>query len=235
MRMRNWIGLLGLTLVLAGCSGGPKGGPPPGFGFGDEDRDGPPQPRTQLFISPSGQPFRAPGDKPYPVAAWFAEADANHDGRLTRDEFRADADRWFKALDVDSDGQISMPEVTRWEEELVPEITRSGLGMTGASARGGRGGGAGGGTRLQGAGAYSLINEPHPIRGADADFSFGVSKAEWRAASDRRFALLDVDGDGVLLLTDLRPTPVQSMGAGRGGKSPAGKGPGGGGPPKRPR
>src|SRR6185437_5313915 len=28
--------------------------------------------RMQTFIAPSGEPFRRPGDEPYPVAAWFA-------------------------------------------------------------------------------------------------------------------------------------------------------------------
>lgn len=217
MRIRNWIGLVGAALVAAGCASGGREGPLPGFGD-DEPGDGPLRPRAQLFISPAGQPFRAPGGQPYPVAAWFAQADANHDGRLTRDEFRADADAWFKVLDADGDGQVSMPEVTRWEEELVPEITRSGLGMSGASGRPTAAKRNTVNTRTQGAAAYSLINEPHPIRGADSDFSFGVSRAEWRAASDRRFALLDVDGDGALLLTDLKPTPAQAMAGMKPGK-----------------
>lgn len=212
MRIRNWIGLVGAALVAAGCASGGDG-PPPGFGD-DEPGDGPPQPRAQLFVSPAGQPFRAPGGQPYPVADWFATADADHDGRLTRDEFRADADAWFKVLDASDDGQVSMPEVTRWEEELVPEVSRTGAGMSGAMGRRAARGRNTVDTRLQGAAAYSLINEPHPIRGADADFSFSVSRAEWRSASDRRFALLDIDGDRAILLADLRPTPVQAMSGG---------------------
>jgi len=218
MRNRNWIALVGVALMAAGCASGGRGGPPPGFGD-EETGDGPPRPRAQLFVSPAGQPFRAPPGQPYPVAAWFAQADANHDGRLTREEFRSDADAWFKTLDADADGQIGMPEATRWEEELVPEITRSGLGMRGVSdRRSSRAARNTLDTRMQGAAAYSLINEPHPIRGADADLSFGVSPAEWRAASDRRFALLDVDGDGALLLADLRPTPAQAMAGMKPGK-----------------
>jgi hypothetical protein len=220
MRIRNWIGLVGVALVLTGCAGGGREGPLPGFGDDEDHGDGPPRPRAQLFISPAGQPFRAPGGQPYPVAAWFAQADANHDGRLTRDEFRADSDAWFKMLDANGDGQVGMPEVTRWEEELVPEITRSGLGMSGASGRPTAAKRNTLDTRTQGAAAYSLINEPHPIRGADSDFSFGVSRAEWRAATDRRFALLDVDGDGALLLADLKPTPAQTMAGMRAGKRP---------------
>jgi hypothetical protein len=214
MRIKTWMGAVGAALLTAACAGGPREGPPPGFGD-DEPGEGPRPPRAQLFISPAGQPFRAPGGQPYPVADWFAKADADRDGRLTRDEFRADADAWFTTLDANADGQISMPEVSRWEEELIPEMSRVGVGMAGADPRGRRRSG-GVNTRLQGAAAYSLINEPHPIRGADSDFSFGVSRAEWRAASDRRFALLDVDADGAILAADLRPTPVQAMRAGDG-------------------
>ena len=185
-----------------------------------------PRPR-QLFISPSGQPFRAAASQPT-VRRWFAAADRDHDGRLTRDEFRADAEAWFKVIDVNGDGEISMPEVTHWEDVLVPEITRATFGGYG----GGRGGALGRNqedTRAQGAATYSLINEPHPIRGADADFSFSVSKAEWRAAAERRFDLLDDKDrvkDGVILLADLPRTPSQ----GRQGKAKAG---GGGAPPMR--
>lgn len=199
-----------LALLCAACA---SGGSPAGFDDDDTD-DAPPGPRAQLFISPAGQPFRAPADQPYPVAAWFAEADRDHDTRLTQAEFRADAAAWFKGLDVNADGQIDMPEATRWEDVLVPEITRTGSG---------RGAGAGGrrnpvlgrnelDTRRQGAAPYSLINEPHPIRGADADLSFGVNLAEFQAAADRRFALLDVDGDGGVSLADLRPTSAQGPG-----------------------
>jgi len=217
MRVSTWVGVVGLALLATACAGGPRGGPPPGFG--DDEPDGPPRPRVQLFISPAGQPFRAPPGQPYPVAAWFAAADADHDGRLTRAEFRADADAWFKALDTDGDGLVSMPEVTRWEEELVPEITRGPMGGGGGGGRRSALGRNELDSRREGAAAYSLINEPHPIRGADADFSMTVSRREWTAAADRRFALLDPDGDGAVLATDLRPTPAQ---AALGGPRPTG-------------
>ena len=211
--MRITAGICVLALLTASCAGATSGERHFGGPDDEGEADGPPGPSTQLFISPSGQPFRAPAGQPYPVAAWFAAADGDHDGRLTRAEFRADAEAWFKLIDPDADGEVSMPEVTRWEETIVPEITRATFG--------GYGGGRGGAlsrnrldTRAQGAARFSLINEPHPIRGADADFSMGVSRAEWRAAADRRFDLLDVDKDGVLLLADLPRTPAQGRGAG---------------------
>jgi hypothetical protein len=215
-----------------GVPRGAEGGPDD-FRDPSHEEDGPRRPHTQLFISPAGQPFHAPMGEPYPVAAWFAQADHDHDGKLTREEFRADAEAWFKILDVNSDGQISMPEVTHWEDDLVPEITQPTFG--------GYGGGRPGplsrnkiDTRAQGAATYSLINEPHPIRGADADFSMGVSLREWRAAADRRFALLDVDGDGSIALADLQPTPAQRLYAREPGGHPHGGGPPGGGASRGP-
>lgn len=248
MRTRTWAGVFALALMLAACA--EQEGPPVRnghvrfdrrgeamAGFGDEDGDGPRRPREQLFVSPSGKPFRAPPGQPYPVAAWFAEADANHDGKITLEEFRADADAYFKVLDLNGDGLISMPEVTRWEEELVPEIARDASGLGGGFGGGGGRRGAPGrnelDTRRQGAAVYSLVNEPHPIRGADADFDLNVSRAEWRMAADRRFAILDVDHDGAITLAELKPTPAQRGLAtrkdnGQGAGATQGQGQGGG-------
>jgi hypothetical protein len=206
MVMKSGIVVTALALLCSACAGG---GPPPGFDE-DDPEDGPRVPQAQLFISPAGKPFRAAPGQPYPVTGWFAEADSSGDGVLTRDEFRADSQAWFLQLDVNKDGQIDMPEVSRWEEDLVPEITRtprSGTGnprdRTTVLGRNELN------TYRQGAGPYSVINEPHPIRGADTDFSYSVSALEFRAAADRRFSLLDVDGDGKVALGDLRRTLVQ--------------------------
>ena len=51
---------------------------------------------TQLFISPCGEPYRGkPGD-PYPVALWFRQADLDHDGEISKAEFRADHQGFFR-------------------------------------------------------------------------------------------------------------------------------------------
>jgi len=81
-----------------------------------------PQRPENLFISPCGQPFRAPPGAPYPVVDWFKQADKNADGQLDRAEFNADAEAFFKTLDVNRDGFLSPYEVASYERKIVPEI-----------------------------------------------------------------------------------------------------------------
>jgi hypothetical protein len=208
MRSNTWVAVLAGALAACASASAAQGQPAEIQELYRREEPGPPRPREQLFVSPAGQPFRAPPGAPYPVAAWFAQADADHDGRLTRAEFRADADAWFKVVDQDANGLVGMIEAQRWEEELVPEISRdpmgSAIGRRGPPKRNELD------TRRQGAAAYSVVNEPHPVRGADADFSMTVSPREWTAATDRRFAVLDPDGDGVVLAIELKPTPAQA-------------------------
>lgn len=251
--------LAALTLValsLAACAhappedhhggpGGPGGGRGRGFGP-PPGESGPQRPRLQLFISPAGEPFRAPADAPYPVAAWFAGADANHDGALSRDEFVDDAARFFAVLDADHDGVVDGFEVSTYEKKIAPEILlgssfeggggrggdRGGPPGGGGGPGGGRGGHGGGGGRggamggmMEGAAPYSLLAEPQPVMGADADFNRRISKDEALKAAKARFALLDAGKGGVLRLADLPRTPSQ------GRERPEG-GPGGRKPPE---
>ena len=159
-----------------------------------------------LFISPSGEPFRGGEGK----AAWFAGADADHDGAVSLTEFRADAARFFKSLDVNADGQVDGIENQRYEREIAPEITRGGFGP-------GPGGPPPNGKFIkrigpkmvprEGAARFSMLNEPQPVRGGDGDLNQRVSAAEWTKAATRRFAILDPDGDGKLTLETLPRRP----------------------------
>jgi len=120
--------VLAALFLSTGAQAAPRGDdePRPGRGFGPPPREGgehgPGRARPQLFISPAGEPFRAPAEGPYPVAAWFSAADANHDGALSRDEFVADAGRFFILLDTDKDGVIDGFEVSAYERNIAPEI-----------------------------------------------------------------------------------------------------------------
>lgn len=189
------------------------------------------RPPELIFVSPAGEPFRAPVDQPYPVVAWFARADADHDGVLTQAEFAADALAFFDRLDVDKDGTVDGFENTDYEKDVAPEI--SGI-MRRPDRRGDRSRRSGwnpfnrgdeiwgspsklpptsrGRERTYqrtGAGQYGLLDEPHPVRGADADLDQKVSRKEAESAARQRFQRLDVDGDGRLTLADLPPTPNQ--------------------------
>jgi hypothetical protein len=243
-RLRATCILMFAALCLAACaSGPPQGGPRGDWGKAprrppsDEAEGGRPRmPHRQVFISPAGEPFRADPGQPYPVAAWFAGADADHDGVLTREEFVADALRFFAVLDLDHNGVIDGFEVSNYENQIAPEIlgafrdagqgSRGGPGAGGGPPGGGRGrggppggGGHGGGGKrgggpmggmLQGATPYSLLAEPQPVMGADADFDRRITRDEAAKAARARFALLDTDGDGRLRLADLPRTPAQA-------------------------
>ena len=155
------------------------------------------------------QPFRfQPGDG---LAAWIARADANHDGALSLEEFRADAQRAFRLYDTNGDGRIDGFEIGAYESEIAPEITR--LTMDEGPGGGGRGffgrrrGAAPAGAGRDGAAGYSLLNEPQPVANADANLDGGISAQEWLAATNRRFARLDVAKTGLLTHDSLRPPP----------------------------
>lgn len=209
--------LLPLLLPLAALA---QAVPPPGAPVPPPvaGRPGP------LFIAPSGEPFRGPAGEPYPVAAWFARADADHDGKLTRGEFRKDAMSYFPTLDANGDGIVDASEITRYEQELVPEV-RVDFGGSGF-----RGGGSGfappGGDGSEGAppparklpelprgaGRYGLINSPQPVISVDTDLNRRITPQEMSAAADRRFTLLDPDARGYLTLATLPKTPIQARG-----------------------
>lgn len=176
-----------------------------------------PPPHAQLFLSPMGEPFRAPAGVAYPVAAWFAQADTDHDGRLSLAEMLADADRFFRLLDTDRDGELIPAEVSHYEREIAPEIQlyarRSTPFGTGAKAemrqekrKRAKDDGSYGGPL--GAGRYAFLNIPEPVLAADADMNRAVDAAEFRAAAKARFLQLDTAGAGYLTLAALPRTPA---------------------------
>jgi hypothetical protein len=198
----------------------PPGPPPPDGGPPGQE---PPR-RQQLFISPAGEPFRTPRGGPYPVAAWFAQADVNHDGVIDRQEFTADALAFHARLDTDHDGFLDGFEVADYEKNVAPEILspldrgeessravvtdigrKPFIGLPRAVDRGAYG------RSRNGAGLYGLINEVQPVMAQDSDLDRRIDVKEVRIAAKDRFAILDKDGDGRLTLATLPKTPFQTI------------------------
>jgi hypothetical protein len=203
-----------------------------------EDSFGPLGP-ANVFISPCGKPFRAKVGDPYPVAAWFKEADTNGDGKIDHAEFVADSLAFFKRLDRNGDGLISPQEVAWYEERIAPEvlgmrveIDSRGVGMsrplvwkTQGMPGGGRpgagvdpGGGDGDETQHssrpydasgQGAAPYGFFVEPEPVTAADTGLRGLVSKEDFVRQADVHFRSLDASSSGVLTLATLPMTSAQ--------------------------
>jgi Ca2+-binding EF-hand superfamily protein len=176
--------------------------------------------RLQIFIAPSGEPFRAAEGAAYPVADWFAAADADHDGRLTEAEFTADFLRFFAHLDGDRDGTIDGAEVERYELE-TPELHTGGfggfLGGSGSSSEEGgestparRVGSYMGANNPQGAGRFDFLGIPEPVASMDTSLKGRISRQQASDAAEYRFSLLDTRHHGYLLLAELPQTFAQA-------------------------
>ena len=166
------------------------------------------------FISPMGEPFRARASGDIPFVRWFQQADLNRDGLLTADEMRADANRFFKTLDTDEDGEIGPEEISVYETDVAPEVQvnsrwkktpdelakakpgkdrwRPERDVDGYQLHG-----------LQGAARYGLLNLPEPVAAADADFNRGTTLAEFQQAAGYRFQVLDSKRSGRLTFQEL--------------------------------
>ena len=68
---------------------------------------------------------------------------------------------------------------------------------------------------FQGAAAYGLLAEPEPVTAADTDLDGRITKAEFLAAAERRFKLLDKRKDGWLTLDELPLTASQAVAEGQ--------------------
>ena len=175
------------------------------------------------FISPMGEPFLG-GSGIDGLTQWFEQADGNHDGMLTAAELQQDAARFFQALDVNHDGHIDPDEITRYEDEIEPQVrfARARMidaasggaqqqggghhgrgGYAGAGAGGWEGGGDDGDDEESGASAFGLLKIPEPVSSADIDFSRDVSLAEFTRTAGERFQLLDTGHSGRLTLAQL--------------------------------
>lgn len=220
--------LLGASPLLAAPHGRPRDDD-------DDDERGIPN----MFISPCGEPFRAAAGAPYPVVEWFRQANKKGDGKLDHGEFVADADAFFKRLDINGDGALSPYEIRVYEKTMVPEIL-GGTVTVGQNAvarlwlaqyqQPGGGPHAGAqpidpsgdkeiappkpkGLDESGAGAspYGFFEEPEPIMTADFNVNGLILRDNFLKVADMHFTALDEAQKGYLTLAALPKTAVEKL------------------------
>jgi hypothetical protein len=185
-----------VIVALASCAG-------PG-GRGRADRDGPSggrmaQMAAPILYSPNGEPLSGgPLGQPSCKLAmeyWLDRADSNHDGRLDRNEFLADARAQFARQDLDHLGYLTTDVLERYRESY------------------------------RGSGRSAAHSGQDPVMAADADFDLKVTEDEFMKQAEQTFARLDADRDGAITKAELEAPCRQAAEAGaRGDGGPPGGG-----------
>lgn len=165
---------------------------------------------TPLLAQMPSAPPAAPESGP-----WAADADG--DGRITRDEMVAYMDRRFGLMDQDNDGLVPVQAMQRMLGHEPQARTRTESAQHGpGKGRGGPGGpgGAGGpppGGRPKGSARSDGAPPPPPGRAMpypeDGNDDGQIDRAEFLAPALALFADQDRNGDGVLTADELPPPP----------------------------
>ncbi len=138
--------------------------------------------------TPAQKPVGAPGGGRMPFMVTFDEMDANKDGKLTLDEFRAAqekmADQRFGRLDKNGDGAIT-------KDELPPFMQREGS--------------------TNGPSFFSKLDKDGDGKISKEEFAGGGKEMV-----EQRFKMLDKDGDGVVTKEEFEAGRPQ-IGGRRGG------------------
>jgi hypothetical protein len=167
----------GVILLLAGSIAGCSY---LGIGGADEDSGA-----YRMIYSPNGEPLRGgPWGRPncaQAMGAWFDRVDTDKDGRVTLNEFLADARRQFDAMDLDHDGTITPAELDKYRAPYMA-VPLAGGGGRAASRQPARNYDAG----------------PDPVMAADTKLRFVVTRRDFIDYADRRLSQLDRNRDKAL-------------------------------------
>lgn len=148
-------------------------------------------------------------------------ADANGDGKITREEMRAWMERRFQLMDPDGDGMVPVEAMQRMlgHERQSGEAARQGRQRPGGPGRGGgmgRSGFGGHGSPPPGERPSGGKQDDGPPPGPpgsmmpypeDANDDGKIDRDEFVAPALAMFGELDRNGDGVLTADELPPPP----------------------------
>lgn len=120
---------------------------------------------------------------------YLRSRDENHDGRISREEFLAGTKKRFAAVDLNGDGVISAQEATAARAKLLERKAKSearrkaqGKPQSRKNAREGKG---------------DRPAKPY-LSAVDANQDGRVSRQEYLAKRERKFAEMDLNRDGVI-------------------------------------
>jgi hypothetical protein len=130
----------------------------------------------------------------------FAKMDVNADGSISPADREAKMKEHFQKLDADKNGQISEAEFMAAREARMEGRAEKMAGHAGRDAKRGHHRRSHGGHMGLGGGGHAMAM----LQGADTDKDKTVSKAEFRAAAEARFAKADTDKDGSLSSSEMR-------------------------------
>lgn len=119
------------------------------------------------------------------LTGWFNRIDANHDGRIDREEFIADARRQFAIMDINHDGLITPAELDRYRATYKTVQDEQSTGNT---------------DRRRDPARNSITDgsQPDPVMAADVRLRNQIDLQEFLAHADKVFARIDHNHDGFI-------------------------------------
>lgn len=137
-----------------------------------------------------------------PGAHFMEQWDMDRDGKVTLAEVTEMRGYIFAMFDADSNGTLDATEWQGINDHMAAEMESKGNGMMG------KGKGAGGLQTMMmmfGKGQGGVMHESMGPAFNDADGDGVVTEAEFAAASEKLFPLLDSNGDGAVTPEDFGP------------------------------
>ena len=181
---------------------------------------GPALAKNSVYLSLMGEPFRTNDAGEHPFDQWFALADADSDGGISRLEFRSDAELFFAALDTNGDKVIDADEMAEYERGAPSRTRFAGGGGPDVSSSRPKpkssapieegqvaivtSGTVPSATRIHPGGKSTYAEVPQPVAMADLNIDRRVTLDEFVKTAAKRFTNYDVDQDGRLTPKELR-------------------------------